>query len=108
MALINLNLRKVNKLEKRIETLCFRLLDKSSEVRQKRERIKMLTKLLSDEKKKNDRLRREVYELKNCLMAVMEDCEPSLNEKGRYCNDCGDYVGTGCDNSDCKNFKHLS
>ncbi len=22
-----------------------------------------------------------------------------------YCNDCGDYVGEGCDNEDCKDFK---
>ena len=28
-----------------------------------------------------------------------------LADKGRYCNDCGDYVGKGCDNSDCKDFK---
>jgi hypothetical protein len=22
-----------------------------------------------------------------------------------YCNKCGDYVGSGCDNEDCKDFK---
>lgn len=28
-----------------------------------------------------------------------------LPDKGRYCYDCGSYVGEGCDNLDCKDFK---
>jgi len=28
-----------------------------------------------------------------------------LADKGEYCNKCGDYVGKGCDNIDCKDFK---
>lgn len=28
-----------------------------------------------------------------------------LPNKGKYCNHCGDYVGKGCDNLDCEDFK---
>lgn len=28
-----------------------------------------------------------------------------LADKKRYCDDCGDYVGKGCDNIECKDFK---
>jgi hypothetical protein len=27
-----------------------------------------------------------------------------LADQKRYCNGCGDYVGKGCDNKDCKDF----
>ena len=27
-----------------------------------------------------------------------------LGDKGIYCNDCGDYVGEGCDNKYCSDF----
>jgi len=35
---------------------------------------------------------------------VVWQCEQLADQK-RYCNDCGDYVGKGCDNKDCKDFK---
>lgn len=41
-----------------------------------------------------------VTELEKLNMSQSEDSQ----EKGRYCNDCGDYVGKGCDNSDCDDF----
>jgi hypothetical protein len=45
------------------------------------------------------------YELKNLRLADVVGQSEQLADKGRYCNDCGDYVGKGCDNSDCKDFK---
>ena len=33
-----------------------------------------------------------------------EQCT-ECKEQQKYCEDCGDWVGDGCDNEDCKNFK---
>lgn len=40
-----------------------------------------------------------------CVLLGVVGQSEQLADKGRYCNDCGDYVGKGCDNSDCKDFK---
>ena len=42
---------------------------------------------------------------KQLTIPVVVGQSEQLADKGRYCNDCGDYVGKGCDNSDCKDFK---
>jgi len=38
------------------------------------------------------------------LFNVVKQSE-QLADKRQYCNACGDYVGDGCDNLDCKHFK---
>jgi len=39
-----------------------------------------------------------------CALADVVGRSEQLADKGRYCNDCGDYVGKGCDNKNCKDF----
>ena len=41
-------------------------------------------------------------------IAVTHCCKSDselLADKGKYCYKCGDYVGEGCDNVDCNDFK---
>lgn len=45
------------------------------------------------------------YEVEQCDIHVVVLQSEQLADQKRYCNDCGDYVGDGCDNKDCKDFK---
>jgi hypothetical protein len=46
-----------------------------------------------------------LHDLQQLTIPAVVGQSEQLADKGRYCNDCGDYVGKGCDNSDCKDFK---
>ena len=47
----------------------------------------------------------ELQQVKSVDLADVVGRSEQLADKGRYCNACGDYVGKGCDNLDCEDFK---
>jgi len=52
-----------------------------------------------------DMMEEYARQVKNCSMPDVVLRSEQLADQKRYCNDCGDYVGKGCDNEDCKDFK---
>lgn len=70
--------------------------------KQVQEYVKALKNLIEIKDHTNKKALDKIKQLS--IQRVVLQSEQLVDQK-RYCNDCGDYVGKGCDNKDCKDFK---